>query len=139
MTDCAVLRIDKKAMMEALHREHEFSDLFVAYLLARNIRYPFVLQGDLISSWSFCGSSHLPGFPRKTVTGISERRSQNVVGHEPYHTARRCHCSGHGQSVEFRRHQEQPVRSRRCSPTEGHGFDLHGGRHISKPRPLRNL
>jgi CRP/FNR family cyclic AMP-dependent transcriptional regulator len=39
MTDCAILRIDKKAMMEALHREHEFSDLFVAYLLARNIRY----------------------------------------------------------------------------------------------------
>jgi hypothetical protein len=38
MTDCAVLRIDKKAMMEALHREHELSDLFVAYLLARNIR-----------------------------------------------------------------------------------------------------
>jgi CRP-like cAMP-binding protein len=29
MTDCAVLRIDKKAIMEALHREHEFSDLFV--------------------------------------------------------------------------------------------------------------
>jgi len=25
--------------MEALHREHEFSDMFVAYLLARNIRY----------------------------------------------------------------------------------------------------
>ena len=26
-------------MMAALHREHEFSDMFVAYLLARNIRY----------------------------------------------------------------------------------------------------
>jgi len=39
MTDCAVLRIDKKAMMEALHREHEFSDMFVAFLLARNVRY----------------------------------------------------------------------------------------------------
>jgi hypothetical protein len=25
--------------MLALHREHSFSDLFVAYLLARNIRY----------------------------------------------------------------------------------------------------
>jgi CRP-like cAMP-binding protein len=37
MTDCAILRIDKEAMMEALHREHGFSDLFVAYLLARNI------------------------------------------------------------------------------------------------------
>ncbi len=29
MTDCAVLRIDKMAMMEVLHREHELSDLFV--------------------------------------------------------------------------------------------------------------
>src|ERR1700686_3242030 len=37
MTDCAVLRIDKKAMISALHREHAFSDLFVAYLLARNV------------------------------------------------------------------------------------------------------
>ena len=39
MTDCELLRIDKKEMMLALHREHTFSDLFVAYLLARNIRY----------------------------------------------------------------------------------------------------
>src|ERR1051326_8415505 len=36
MTDCELMRIDKKAMMLALHREHAFSDLFVAYLLARN-------------------------------------------------------------------------------------------------------
>jgi len=26
-------------MMSALHREHAFSDMFVAYLLVRNIRY----------------------------------------------------------------------------------------------------
>jgi len=39
MTDCELLQIDKKAMVLALHREHTFSDLFVAYLLARNIRY----------------------------------------------------------------------------------------------------
>jgi len=26
-------------MVLALHREHKFSDLFVAYLLARNVRY----------------------------------------------------------------------------------------------------
>ena len=32
MTDCDLLRIDKKEMMLALHREHTFSDLFVAYL-----------------------------------------------------------------------------------------------------------
>jgi len=38
MTDCEILQIDRKAMMLALHREHTFSDLFVAYLLSRNIR-----------------------------------------------------------------------------------------------------
>ena len=50
MTDCAVLRIEKKAMMAALHREHEVSDLFVAYLLARNIRYEEDLVDQLFNS-----------------------------------------------------------------------------------------
>ena len=50
MTDCEVLRIDKKAMMLALHREHKFSDLFVAYLLARNIRYEEDLVDQLFNS-----------------------------------------------------------------------------------------
>jgi CRP/FNR family transcriptional regulator, cyclic AMP receptor protein len=50
MTDCAVLRIDKKAMMEALHRQHELSDMFVAYLLARNIRYEEDLVDQLFNS-----------------------------------------------------------------------------------------
>src|SRR6202158_4811282 len=35
MTACTVMRIDKKSMIEVLHREHEFSDMFVAYLLSR--------------------------------------------------------------------------------------------------------
>ncbi len=50
MTDCVVLRIDKLALMEALHREHEFSDLFVAYLLSRNIRYEEDLVDQLFNS-----------------------------------------------------------------------------------------
>jgi len=50
MTDCAILRIDKNDMMEALHREHEFSDLFVAYLLSRNIRYEEDLVDQLFNS-----------------------------------------------------------------------------------------
>jgi CRP/FNR family cyclic AMP-dependent transcriptional regulator len=50
LTDCAMLRIDKKAMMQALHREHEFSDMFVAYLLARNIRYEEDLVDQLFNS-----------------------------------------------------------------------------------------
>ena len=50
MTDCEVLRIDKKAMMLALRQEHKFSDLFVAYLLARNIRYEEDLVDQLFNS-----------------------------------------------------------------------------------------
>ncbi len=50
MTDCELLRIDKKAMMNALHREHAFSDLFVGYLLARNIRYEEDLVDQLFNS-----------------------------------------------------------------------------------------
>jgi CRP/FNR family cyclic AMP-dependent transcriptional regulator len=50
MTDCAVLRIDRKAMMEALHRQHEVSDMFVTYLLARNIRYEEDLVDQLFNS-----------------------------------------------------------------------------------------
>ena len=50
MTDCELLRVEKQAMMEALHREHTFSDLFVAYLLARNIRYEEDLVDQLFNS-----------------------------------------------------------------------------------------
>jgi CRP/FNR family cyclic AMP-dependent transcriptional regulator len=50
MTDCAVMRIDKKSMMEVLHRESAFSEMFVAYLLARNIRYEEDLVDQLFNS-----------------------------------------------------------------------------------------
>jgi CRP/FNR family cyclic AMP-dependent transcriptional regulator len=50
MTDCCVMRIDKKSMMEVLHREHAFSDMFVAYLLIRNIRHEEDLVDQLFNS-----------------------------------------------------------------------------------------
>src|SRR3984893_5664514 len=50
MTDCAVMRIEKNAMVEVLHREHAFSDMFVAYLLTRNIRYEEDLVDQLFNS-----------------------------------------------------------------------------------------
>jgi CRP/FNR family cyclic AMP-dependent transcriptional regulator len=50
MTVCELLRVEKKAMMNALHREHAFSDMFVAYLLARNIRYEEDLVDHLFNS-----------------------------------------------------------------------------------------
>jgi CRP/FNR family transcriptional regulator, cyclic AMP receptor protein len=50
MTDCELLRIDKKVMMLALHREQSFSDLFVEHLLTRNIRYEEDLVDQLFNS-----------------------------------------------------------------------------------------
>jgi len=50
MTDCGVMRVEKKYMMEVLHKEHAFSDMFVAYLLTRNIRYEEDLVDQLFNS-----------------------------------------------------------------------------------------
>ena len=50
MTECSVMRIEKKSMMEVLYREHAFSDMFVAYLLKRNIRYEEDLVDQLFNS-----------------------------------------------------------------------------------------
>jgi len=50
MTDCSVMQIGKKYMMEVLHREHAFSDMFVAYLLTRNIRHEEDLVDQLFNS-----------------------------------------------------------------------------------------
>jgi CRP/FNR family transcriptional regulator, cyclic AMP receptor protein len=50
MTDCTVMRIDKQSMMDVLHREHAFSDMFVAHLLTRNIRYEEDLVDQLFNS-----------------------------------------------------------------------------------------
>jgi CRP/FNR family cyclic AMP-dependent transcriptional regulator len=44
ITDCSVLRIDRKQVLRTLHSEHVFSDLFVAYLVERHNH----TQADLV-------------------------------------------------------------------------------------------
>jgi CRP-like cAMP-binding protein len=50
MTDCELLRIDKKTMIEGLREEPDFADVFLAYLLARNTRYEDDLVDHLFNS-----------------------------------------------------------------------------------------
>jgi CRP-like cAMP-binding protein len=50
MTACTVMPSDKKSMMDLIHREPAFSDMFVAYLLTRNIRYEEDLIDQLFNS-----------------------------------------------------------------------------------------
>jgi CRP/FNR family cyclic AMP-dependent transcriptional regulator len=47
MTDCTLLQIDRNALILALQRDCTLSNLYVAYLLARNIRYHAALVDQL--------------------------------------------------------------------------------------------
>lgn len=50
MTACKVLRIDRRSMIFALHQESSFSDVFLTYLLSRNLRYEADLVNQLFNS-----------------------------------------------------------------------------------------
>jgi CRP/FNR family cyclic AMP-dependent transcriptional regulator len=88
MTDCAVLRIEKKAMVDTLHREHALSDLFVAYLLTRNIRYEEDLVDQLFNSSEkrlarvLLMLAHFgkEGVPETVVPKISQETLAEMVG-----------------------------------------------------------
>ncbi len=88
LTDCFILRIDRKAMMEALHREHEVSDLFVTYLLARNIRYEEDLVDQLFNSSEkrlarillLLAHFGKEGVPEKVVPKISQEILAEMIG-----------------------------------------------------------
>jgi len=88
MTDCDLLRVDKQAMMEALHREHTFSDMFVAYLLARNIRYEEDLVDQLFNSSEkrlarvllLLAHFGKEGVPETVVPKISQETLADMVG-----------------------------------------------------------
>lgn len=45
-----VLKVDRKKMMRVLHEQHAMSDLFIAYILARNIRIEEDLVDQLFNS-----------------------------------------------------------------------------------------
>jgi CRP/FNR family transcriptional regulator, cyclic AMP receptor protein len=88
MTDCELLQIDKKAMILALHREHSFSDLFVSYLLARNIRYEEDLVDQLFNSSEkrlarvllMLAQFGKEGVPETVIPRISQETLAEMVG-----------------------------------------------------------
>ena len=88
MTDCELLRIEKRAMMRALHREHALSDMFVAYLLTRNIRYEEALVDQLFNSSEkrlarillLLAHFGKEGVPETVIPGISQEILAEMVG-----------------------------------------------------------
>jgi CRP/FNR family cyclic AMP-dependent transcriptional regulator len=44
MTECSILRVQKETMVRMLHNEPALSELFMSYLLSRNVR----IEEDLV-------------------------------------------------------------------------------------------
>jgi len=88
IADSELLRIDNKAMMLALHREHAFSDMFVAYLLGRNIRYEEDLVDQLFNSSEkrlarillLLAHFGKEGVPQTVIPKISQETLAEMVG-----------------------------------------------------------
>jgi len=88
ITEGAVLKIDRQEMRRALHEEHAFSDIFVAYLLARNLR----VQEDLVDQLFNSSEKRLArvllllahfgkeGTPETVVPKISQEVLAEMVG-----------------------------------------------------------
>ncbi len=88
MTDCELLRLEKKATLNALRREQAFSDTFVAYLLARNVRYEEDLIDQLFNSSEkrlarallLLANFARDGEPEAAVPRISQETLAEMVG-----------------------------------------------------------
>jgi CRP-like cAMP-binding protein len=88
MTDCSVMRIEKHSMMEVLHQEHAFSDMFVAYLLTRSIRYEEDLVDQLFNSSEkrlarkllMLSNFGKQGVPETLIPKISQETLAEMVG-----------------------------------------------------------
>lgn len=88
MTDCKLMRIEKKAMMLALNRERRLSDMFTGYLLKRNIRYEADLVDQLFSSSEqrlarvllLLAHFGKEGSPQTVIPKISQETLADMVG-----------------------------------------------------------
>ena len=88
MSDCELMRIGKTAMASALRSQHALSDLFVAYLLGRNIRYEADLVDQLFNSSEkrlarillLLARFGKEGKPEKVIPRMSQQTLAEMVG-----------------------------------------------------------
>ena len=88
LTACTLLKISRKEIMRVLHEEHAFSDVFVSYLLTRNIR----TQEDLIDQLFNSSEKRLArallllarfgkdGAPETVVPKVSQEMLAEMIG-----------------------------------------------------------
>ena len=88
ITPCIVLKIERSEMIRVIHDEHTFSDLFLAFLLARSMR----TQADLIDQLFNSSEKRLarilllmaefgqPGKPQLLIPKISQETLADMIG-----------------------------------------------------------
>jgi CRP/FNR family cyclic AMP-dependent transcriptional regulator len=88
LTDCSLMRIEKNVMIKTLHEEPALSEIFVAFLPARNIQY----QTDLVDQLFNSSEKRLArillmlahfgkeGAPETVVPKISQETLAEMVG-----------------------------------------------------------
>ena len=83
-----VLAIEKSEMIRVLHGEHEFSDRFIAYMVARNIRVEEDLVDQLFNSSEkrlartllLLARYGLPGHTQKILPNVSQETLAEMIG-----------------------------------------------------------
>jgi CRP/FNR family transcriptional regulator, cyclic AMP receptor protein len=88
MTECAIMRIDKPSMVRVLHDEPEFSERFMAFLLARNARVEEDLADQLFNSSEkrlartllLMANFGKEGRPERVIAKISQATLADMIG-----------------------------------------------------------
>jgi CRP/FNR family cyclic AMP-dependent transcriptional regulator len=88
VSDCTALKIMRKEMVRVIHEEHDFSDLFLKFLLARSMR----IQADLVDQLFNSSEKRLarilllmaefgqPGKPETLIPRISQEALADMIG-----------------------------------------------------------
>jgi CRP/FNR family transcriptional regulator, cyclic AMP receptor protein len=88
MTECSIRRLAKRSMIQALHRDPVFAELFTTYLLSRNIRMEEDLVDQLFNSSEkrlarillLLANFGKEGRPEPVVPKISQETLAEMVG-----------------------------------------------------------
>jgi len=88
LTECSIIRLAKLTMVQALHRQAAFAELFTAYLLSRNIRMEEDLVDQLFNSSEkrlarillLLANFGKEGRPEPVVPKISQETLAEMVG-----------------------------------------------------------
>jgi len=88
MTDCSIVRLEKPATIRVLHEEPAFSELFLSYLLTRNMRIEEDLVDQLFNSSEkrlarvllLLANFGKEGKPEPVIAKISQETLAEMIG-----------------------------------------------------------